>query len=129
MYRTLAVGVVLAGVFAGHADAQIKPVPGADRAAAAGSTALRSGDFLTAIGQWELATRLYSEAGQSSAQVRALLQLAEAHQSLGDYARARATLLLSRTLVEGTRDQRLRAQVLGALGNILSTLSRAEADR
>lgn len=131
MCRTLAIGVVivLAGVFAGHADAQIKAVPAADRAATAGSTALRSGDFLTAIGQWELATRLYSEAGHGNAQVHALLQLAEAHQSLGDYARARATLVLSRTLVEGTGDQRLRAQVLGALGNILSTLSRAEADR
>ncbi len=121
---------ILATALAGGAAlAQTAPQSAADRAVASGESALQSGDFATAVDQWALAARLSSETGSGRAQVIALLRLADAQQALGGYTQARGTLQFARTIVETSDDQQQRAQVLGALGNVLSTLSRTEIDR
>jgi CHAT domain-containing protein len=131
MRRTLIIVllIALAGASPGRVRAQVDAGRDADREATAGEKALEQGDFATAIDRWALAARLYSEAGRGGAQAFSLLRLAEAQQALGGYSSARSTLELSRTLIERTDDRRQRALVLGALGNVLSTLARAESHR
>ena len=129
LFRVIGVALILGPTTPMPARAQQVAPSAADRALSEGDTAFRSGDFASASGQWALAVRLYSEARLGGAQVHALLRLAEAQQALGDYGGARESLTISRSIVHGTADERQRAEVLGALGNVLSTLSRAEADR
>ena len=126
---TIVLLLALAGASPERIGAQANADRDAERAVTAGEQALEQGDFMTAIDQWALAARLYSEAGRGSAQAYALLRLSEAQQALGGYDSARSTLQLSRTLIERTDDRRQRAQVLGALGNVMSTLARAESNR
>ncbi len=130
MRRILVAGVLMSVAMATpcRASAQGTSPASFEGAAAAGDAALHTGDFVTAIAEWARAARLASEAGRGSAQVHALMRLAEAQQALGGYLSARVTLELARTIV-GASDQRQHAQVLGALGNVLSTVSRAETDR
>jgi CHAT domain-containing protein len=109
--------------------AQERHPTSADVARAEAETAARTGEFSIAAKKWSVAARLYSEAGEGAAQGYALVKLAEAQQAAGEYKPARQSLMLARQIVEKTGDRVRLASILGTLGNVQSTLSRAEADQ
>ncbi len=79
---------------------------------------LRSGNFGEAAALAASAAEFYVETENPAQHIKALLQLAEAQQALGEYRDAARTLNKGLVLAEERGDARPIALILGALGNI-----------
>ena len=117
---TVIVGVV-GGLLAMPAVTFSQP-SAADEARTTAVDATTRGDGITAASQWSLAARLFSEAGRGRDQAQALVALAAAQQSSGDYEHAEQSLLTAQSIVTDAGDAPVQATVLAALGNLYITL-------
>ena len=83
-----------------------------------GVNLFQRGDFEQAILNWTEAARLYESEQRLSPKSRALAQLAQAYQSLGQYSDALKNLELSLIAAKSSGDRTQIADVLGRIGNV-----------
>ncbi len=100
-----------------------KPAPGADQAMDAGAAAYERGAMAQACDAWHQAAQQYAAAGRLDGQCDALVNLAQAQQTAGNYREAAQSLALAQSLAAQSKDRPRTVLVLGRLG-ALFTLTR-----
>ena len=108
----LASGFVLAK--ASGTVAAVEPTP--DTSMEQGLLAYQRGSFDQALAAWQLAAQLYEHQGKVKEQSQALVQAAQASESLGQVSQALQQLELALTLAQQTGDRARIAAVLESLG-------------
>jgi filamentous hemagglutinin family protein len=94
-----------------------------------GSRALHSGQFDDAVNNFEQASVMYAEAGDTAARNQALRSLSQAQQATGDYEGSVATLNRLLSAAEDSDDEAGIAQALASLGNAYIALEQPERAR
>jgi filamentous hemagglutinin family protein len=94
-----------------------------------GSRALNSGQFDDAVANFEEASAMYAEAGDSAARDQALRSLSQAQQASGDYEGSVTTLNKLLATAEDSEDDAGIAQALSSLGNAYIALEQPERAR
>src|SRR5215467_6278701 len=109
----LASGFVLAK--AAGTVAALEPTP--DSLMTQGLQAYQRGSFDQALAAWKRAADLYAREGKIGEQSRALVQAAQASESLGQVSQALQQLELALALAEPLQDKAWTATVLSNLGH------------
>ena len=92
-----------------------------------GANSFQRGDFEQAILSWTEAKRLYEAEQRLSLLSRALTQIAQAYQALGQYSDALKNLELALTAAKSSGDRTQIADVLGRIGNVYIAIGPAES--
>jgi CHAT domain-containing protein len=112
LFIVLAIGFVLAK--ASGTIAAIEPAP--DSLMTQGLQAYQRGSFDQALAAWKQAADQYAREGKVGEQSRALVQAAQASESLGQVSQALQQLELGLTLAQQTGDRTRIATVMESLG-------------
>lgn len=92
-----------------------------------GANSFQRGDFEQAILSWTEAKRLYEAEQRLSLLSRALTQIAQAYQALGQYSDALKNLELALTAAKSSGDRTQIADVLGRIGNVYIAIGPADS--
>ena len=92
-----------------------------------GANSFQRGDFEQAILSWTEAARLYEAEQRLGLMSRALTQLAQAYQALGQYSDALKNLELALTAATSSGDRAQIADVLGRIGNVYIAIGPADS--
>jgi CHAT domain-containing protein len=126
--RLLLVLLVLSGLILARTSGTVAAVdPTPDTVMQQGLQAYERGAFEQALAAWKQASQLYESGGKVKEQSRALVQVAQASEAIGQVTQALQNLELALALAQQTQDRVWIATVLDNLGRTYLTARNTEA--